>query len=116
MRISVPGFERVVHLRFHHERNDKEVVSQFIDGKLWNLDDRYKNQTFTECHVIFNAGLHGEDPEVGFVGKSYLNPVDQFCAETGRRQSLDRALAVARSQRYISYAHERAIWAEYFSR
>lgn len=102
MKIYLPSTRRIVHVKFHHERHEDTIENR--DGYKFAKED-----TYTECNLAVTDGQH-------VVGRSYLKPVDQFCGETGRRKSLDRALMVARDFRIITSKEEREIWVGYFSR
>jgi hypothetical protein len=105
MKVYLPSTDRTVHVKFHHERHEDTIEEK--NGYRFAKED-----TYTEC--ILSLPMGGSDLQL--VGRAYLNPVDQFCGETGRRKSLDRVLMLARDFKDITSKEEREIWVGYFSR
>lgn len=96
-------------IKFTHFRNEHTIVKSPLTGKR-----KAKEDTFSEAIVMIGDPLDLNYNE--FIGRSYVHPDDHFVAESGRRNSLTRALEVAMMGKHINNRDERQFWVAYFSR
>lgn len=73
-----------VNVKFHHIRNE-DTHHTTASGRV-----KADEQTYTEC--IISVLVPDSGILLQFLGRSYLNPVDTYNKETGRWNSLQRAV------------------------